>query len=107
MARQIPHAEAGFMCPLLQKDMADVCHKCGWWTQLRGRHPQSNEEIDEWKCAIAMMPILQIENAQQTRLVGTAVEDLRNKMVLLNRLNGGAPLPDEAADLVLVGSNKS
>ena len=78
---QIPQAAKGKNCPLYQKDMSTVCHKCAWWTQLRGKNPQSNQDIDEWGCAVAWLPILLIEGAQQTRQAGAAIESTRNEMV--------------------------
>jgi len=57
---------------------------CAWFTQLRGKNPQSEQEIDEWGCAVAWLPILLVENAQQQRQTGAAVESFRNEMVLAN-----------------------
>ncbi len=78
---QIPHAEAGLVCPLHQKDMSEVCHKCPWWTLIRGKDPQSTKEIDNWGCAIGFLPLLLIEGAQLARGNGAAIESFRNEMV--------------------------
>jgi hypothetical protein len=78
---QIPHADQGLDCPLWKKDMSQVCHACPWWIQLRGKHPQSEEEMDRWGCAVGWLPILLIEGAQQTRQAGAAIESFRNEMV--------------------------
>jgi hypothetical protein len=78
---QIPHADKGLDCPLWKKDMSQVCHACPWWIQLRGKHPQSEEEMDRWGCAVGWLPILLIEGAQQTRQAGAAIESFRNEMV--------------------------
>ncbi len=40
--------------------------------------------IDKWACAIALMPILTIENSQQQRHTAAAVESFRNEMVNAN-----------------------
>ncbi len=58
-----------------------VMFRCDWYINVRGKHPQSEEEIDKWGCAIAWMPMLTIENTQQTRQAGAAIESLRNEMV--------------------------
>ncbi len=81
---QIPRAEKGYICPLHKKDTSLVCHKCTWWIQLRGKHPQTEEEIDKWGCAIGFLPMLLIEGAQQTRQAGAAIESFRNEMVESN-----------------------
>jgi hypothetical protein len=81
---QIPHADPGLVCPLHKQDVSKVCHKCPLWVQVRGKHPQSEQEIDAWKCALAWLPILLIENSQMQRQTGAAVETFRNQMVTLN-----------------------
>ncbi|MBO4228384.1 hypothetical protein [Bradyrhizobium neotropicale] len=78
---KIPHADEGTICPLHKVDCSTVCHKCPWWTLIRGKNPQSEEMIDDWRCAVAMLPMLLIENAQQSRQTGAAVESFRNGVV--------------------------
>lgn len=81
MRRQIPRGDDDLVCPLHKKAMSAVCHKCPWWVQVRGKNPQSNEEIDQWNCAIAWGPILAVNTAQETRQGAAAVESFRNEMV--------------------------
>ena len=71
-------AQKGVNCPLYRKDVSKVCHNCNWYVKVRGKNPQSNEEIDHWGCAMAWGPILTIDNTQQQRGIGAAIEDLRN-----------------------------
>jgi hypothetical protein len=78
---KIPHADEGLICPLHQKDMSEVCHKCPWWTMVRGKNPQTEEMIDDWRCAVALLPMLLVENAQMQRQTGAAMETFRNGMV--------------------------
>jgi hypothetical protein len=78
---KIPHADEGAICPLHKVDTSEVCHKCPWWTRIVGKNPQSEELIDDWRCAIAMLPTLLIENAQQTRQLGAATESMRNEVI--------------------------
>jgi hypothetical protein len=78
---QIPRAEKGTKCPLHKKDMSLVCHTCAWWTRVVGKHPQSQEMVDEWRCAIAWLPMLLIENAQTSRHTTAAVESFRNAAI--------------------------
>lgn len=71
-------------CPLgakCEEVKGQILFRCPWFIKLRGKDPQSEQEIDDWKCAIAWQPILAIENAQQSRQTGAAVESLRNEMV--------------------------
>lgn len=69
----------GTFCPLIKKDCVET--KCSWFTQVRGHNPNTGEEVDEWGCAITWLPMLTIENSQQQRQTGAAVESFRNEMV--------------------------
>jgi hypothetical protein len=77
----IPHANKGQVCPLHKKDVSTVCHKCPWWTLVRGKNPQTEEMIDDWRCAIGLLPMLLIENAQVSRGTTVAMETFRNGVV--------------------------
>jgi hypothetical protein len=78
---KIPHADEGAICPLHKVDTSTVCHKCAWWTLVRGKNPQSEEMIDDWRCAVALLPMLLIENAQTQRQTGAAMETFRNGVI--------------------------
>jgi hypothetical protein len=68
----------GTYCPLIKKDCVGT--KCSWFTQIRGTNPNTGQEVDEWGCAVAWLPMLMIENSQQQRQTGAAVESFRNEM---------------------------
>ncbi len=72
----------GNYCPLLKKDC--IGFQCAWFTQVRGQNPNTGKEVDEWSCAITWLPVLLIENSQQQRSTGAAVESFRNEMVKAN-----------------------
>jgi hypothetical protein len=57
---------------------------CAWFLKIRGSNPNTGEDVDDWGCAIAWMPVLLIENSQQQRQTGAAVESFRNEMVKSN-----------------------
>lgn len=78
---QIPHATPGVVCPLHKKDVSEVCHTCPWWCRIIGKNPQSEEMMDDWRCAVAMLPLLLVENAQTNRQTTAAVETFRNGMI--------------------------
>ena len=75
--------EPGTHCPLLDKEC--IQFKCVFWTQLRGMHPQTGQEIDEWSCAIAWLPMLLIENAKEIKQGAAATESFRNVVLELNK----------------------
>lgn len=57
---------------------------CAWFVKLAGTDPNTGKPVDEFGCAMAWMPMLLIENAQQSRQTGAAVESFRNEMVKQN-----------------------
>lgn len=81
MPHQVPIGPDHIKCPLWKKKMSEVCHKCPWWTCLRGKNPQTSADIDRWDCAIAHLPLLSIEVAQQVRQGAAATESFRNEVV--------------------------
>jgi hypothetical protein len=66
--------------------------ECAWFIQVRGTNPNNGKEVDEWACSMAWMPILMIENSQQQRQTGSAVESFRNEMVKANETNAAVLL---------------
>lgn len=71
--------EPGKFCPLIKKDCIGL--QCSWFILVRGTHPQNGQEVDEWACAVAWQPLLQINTAQQVRQGAAATESLRNELV--------------------------
>ena len=72
-------------CPLIGEECMKL--KCEWFTQVRGKNPNTGEEVDEWGCAVTWLPMLLIENSQQQRQTGAAVESARNESVRDNEEN--------------------
>lgn len=58
-----------------------VLYRCPWYVQIRGRDPNTGEEMDRWSCAIAWMPTLLINTANEVRQGAAATESFRNEMV--------------------------
>jgi len=54
---------------------------CRFWVTVQGQHPQTGEVTNHKDCSFAWMPVLMIENSQQQRQTGAAVESFRNAMV--------------------------
>jgi capsule polysaccharide export protein KpsE/RkpR len=50
-------------------------------------NPNTGEDVDHWSCAVTWMPMLTIENSQQQRQTGAAVESFRNEVVKSNEEN--------------------
>lgn len=75
--------EAKANCPL---NKFEPCKQldCAWFIKIRGVNPNTGEEVDDWGCTMAWMPVLLVENAQMSRQTGAAVESFRNEMVKAN-----------------------
>ena len=69
----------GHYCPLIKKDCIE--NKCAWYQQIRGTNPNTGESVDEWQCAINLLPLLLMENSKQQRSTAAAVESFRNESV--------------------------
>lgn len=70
--------KTGNFCPLIKKDCIGL--QCAWITQVRGTNPNTGADVDEWRCAVQWLPMLLIENSQQQRQTGAAVESFRNEV---------------------------
>jgi hypothetical protein len=81
MGTQKPHGPADMICPLHRSRMSKVCHTCPWWGPVRGRNPNTGEEVDHWNCAIALLPMLTINVANEARQGAAATESFRNEVV--------------------------
>ena len=75
----------GTYCPLIKKDCIGI--QCSWFTQIRGTNPNTGKDVDEWGCAVTWLPMLTIENSQQQRQTGAAVESFRNEMVKAQQMS--------------------
>jgi len=74
--------KSGTFCPLIKKDCVET--KCAWFTRIQGYDTNTGNQVDEWQCAISLMPMLLVENSGQQRQTGAAVESFRNEMVKAN-----------------------
>jgi len=81
-------------CPLTGDPCAE--HQCEWYTHILGTNPQTGEQMDKFGCTVAFLPMLLIENSQQQRQTGAAVESFRNEMVHSNM---------QAISRIMSGSN--
>jgi hypothetical protein len=92
-------------CPL---DGFNPCRQleCAWFMKIQGKNPQDGTDIDEWGCSMAWLPVLMIENSQQQRQTGAAVESFRNEMVKANEVGqrvllAAAGVPQQAQQMIL------
>jgi hypothetical protein len=77
-----------------KKKCADLCMNCWKWVQILGHNPNTGEQENQWKCADAWLPILMIENSQQQRSTGAAVESFRNAVTRSAQLPPAKQVPE-------------
>jgi hypothetical protein len=51
---------------------------------LQGKHPQTGQNVQEWGCSIAWMPLLLVENSGKQVQTNSSIESFRNEMVKAN-----------------------
>ncbi len=61
--------------------------KCAWFMKVEGYDMNTGKRVDEWNCAVSLLPMLLIENSGQQRQTGAAVESFRNEMVKSNKIS--------------------
>jgi hypothetical protein len=73
------------LCPLLKDKSGNpkpcIGLDCNWFIQIRGQDPNTGKDVDHWSCAIAWLPTLLINTANETRQAAAATESMRNEMV--------------------------
>ena len=76
--------EVEYACPLGNECETTADKKiirCAWYTKMMGEDPQTGKEIEDWACAMAWMPTLQVEMARTNRGQTAALESFRNETV--------------------------
>ena len=61
--------------------------ECAWFMKVMGTNPNTGKDVEDWGCSMAWLPIMMIENSQQQRQTGAAVESFRNEMVKANEIS--------------------
>jgi hypothetical protein len=79
---------------------------CSWFIEVKGKHPQTGTDMNEWGCAMAWMPVMMIENSRQQHSTAAAVESFRNEMVKANEVGqkvllAAANIPQQTQTMIL------
>lgn len=82
METKIADCPLGAKCEeVKQENGKPVLYRCPWYTQVRGTDMNTGKEMDNWACAIAWLPTLMINTANEARKTTVATEDFRNRMM--------------------------
>jgi hypothetical protein len=53
---------------------------CPKFVHIRGKDPQTGQDVDKYGCVDSFLPMLLLENAQYSRQAGAAIESFRNEV---------------------------
>lgn len=84
------------ICPFLSaggRKVKCIEHDCMMWTQVMGTHPQTGEQMNQWSCAVAWMPTLILNVAQEGRKTQAAIQHINNQLHVTFSTLAGRPLP--------------
>lgn len=81
--------EKNILCPAttFTRTCRELCGDCPKFIHIAGHDPNSGQPVDKFGCVDSFIPMLLIENSQQQRQTGAAVESFRNEMVKANEFN--------------------
>ena len=91
----------GNLCPLIGEDCRQL--ECAWYTKVSGTHPQTGEPVEEYGCAVAWIPFLQMDTSKHVNQAGAAIESLRNETV--DKLSPILPIQPIQQKLIKVNEN--
>lgn len=92
--------EVRYTCPLgseCETAKDNVIYRCRWFVKMRGKDPQTDQEVDEFRCSMEWAPVLMVEHSMYQRQTGAAVESMRNTIsggvgILANEMHKAAIL---------------
>lgn len=78
--------DKNILCPAtaFAKSCRELCGDCPKFVHIAGVNPNDGQPVDRFGCVDSFLPMLLIENSQQQRQTGAAVESFRNEMVKAN-----------------------
>lgn len=100
---QVPHASPGLTCPMLRKDVSKVCHKCAWWTGLTWKDPTTGEMHHNWRCAMVMNAITNVDIVKAASGAQAATESMRNEVVARSGVMPLGAMTDHVTDAPRLG----
>jgi len=69
-------------CPLgsqCEEIKNNEMNRCAWYTKLVGKDPQTQKDIEEWRCAVSWLPLMNVEVAQTNRAQTDAIVSMRDE----------------------------
>ncbi len=72
------------VCPLgceCERVVDDHIERCLWYTEVKGRNPQTDEVYDRNECAMTLTPMLLIANTKEASMLNASMVSLRNETI--------------------------
>ncbi|SFW21807.1 hypothetical protein [Nitrosovibrio sp. Nv17] len=82
---RIADCPLGAKCEEIRMEGTPVLHRCPWYVEIRGVDANTGKETADWGCAIAWLPALMINAANESRKGAAATESFRNEMARQGR----------------------
>lgn len=70
-------------CPLghtCERAVEGAIERCAWYTRVVGVDPQTGQDVDDWRCAIAWQPVIMLEVAAKVNTGNATMQSLRNNL---------------------------
>jgi len=91
-------AEIKLVCPYSQRECVKngsgvlvegkiETHACPKWINIIGKEPQTGQNINQWNCSDAWVPILLIENSKMQHETAASVDMFRESMLQANEVS--------------------
>jgi hypothetical protein len=79
--------DKNILCPAtaFKKTCRELCGDCPKFVHIAGVNPNDGQPVEKFGCVDSFIPMLLIENSQQQRQTGAAVESFRNEMTKANQ----------------------
>lgn len=71
-------------CPFIKDEC--IGEPCKMFTHIRGVDKNTGQDVDKRGCSIEFIPMLIIENNQNTNSIGAAIESLRNETLRVQNI---------------------
>lgn len=83
MEIRVADCPLGAKCEEFKTDSAGTQYiaRCPWYTKVAGFDTNTGDKVEDWACAIAWLPTLMINTANESRKGVAATESFRNEMV--------------------------
>lgn len=82
--KNYPLPDKEIQCPYtgFKKSCREIVskHTCPKYMNLKGKNPQTNEDMDQWACSDTLLPFIHLQTDMRAFQLLAATEELRNEI---------------------------